>query len=951
MVVAAALALVFLWPSALRAQEMSLVGTITDATGGALPGVTVTAVHKESGNSYVGVTDTGGAFVINVLRTGAYAITTELTGFSTVKQDIEVQIGQRAALTFKMALSTLQETITVSGVAPLVEFTQSRVAGVIDQRQVQDLPLNGRNWMELTLLAPGSRANSVTESPIAGNPSAGSFQLNVDGIQVSNTMACARWGQPKFSRDAIDQFEMVTSRWDATQGRSTQVQVNVVTKAGGNRFTGTSSAYFRDDKLNSKDFIQNRVLPFSDQQFSTTYGGPIIRDRFHFFGYYDGQRNPSTPSYTSPYPKFNAVLGNKLLSLTDSKWGGRSDYQVSTNTRLMFRANGWVLDQPGASNTGGSGTHPSRSTTSTRENLGVLGSLSTVVSSKSLNEIKVGYSYVTSKDFSLVESPQISISGYTIGNVSFQPLYLTARVISVRDDFSTHWAKHSVRYGGELLRNQNIIYWPSNKFGTLLATQGGANALAARQTALGSTVEDWFPVWDDPSTWNLDALNPLVTQWSQSVPAPGTDFEIVHPNYNIATWFQDDWQILPRLTLNLGVRWDLLINALGEEIDFPPFRGRRGHEWTDVSPRLGFAYELSRKTAIRGGWGMYYQGVTDQPTHHSLIDKIVLGVTVFNDGRPDFASNPFKLGRGVIPTYEQALGMAGTRTTTGTLLSKSFEVPVTYQTTIGVQQQLLGDMSIKADFVLAQDRQTLTTRNINLIYRPENGVPYPISDVTKRVYPDWANANMRFSQGKQDYRALEMAFTKRMSHRWQASVTYTLAGQWNADVYPVNDGCEHPYTAPGVCNVPVTLAPDIFEPDLYLTGYQRHRGVVNGIWEAPLGMQVSGLLFYSDGGRGTTTSGLDVRGLGGGGTPRLRADGSLIPRNNWNNEDTVRTDLRVQRHFNLRRGMGLDIFIEAFNVFNDSTFSYTTNESNANFGRVSGSNPPRSGQIGFRVTY
>jgi hypothetical protein len=209
---------------------------------------------------------------------------------------------------------------------------------------------------------------------------------------------------------------------------------------------------------------------------------------------------------------------------------------------------------------------------------------------------------------------------------------------------------------------------------------------------------------------------------------------------------------------------------------------------------------------------------------------------------------------------------------------------------------------------------------------------------------------MRFSQGKQDYRALETAFTKRMSHRWQASVTYTLAFQYTADVYPVNDGCEHPYTAPGVCNVPVTIAPFLFEPDLYLTGSQRHRAVVNGIWEAPFGLQVSGLFFFSDGGRGTTTSGLDPLGLGVT-TNRLRADGSLIPRNNFNQDNTTRTDLRVQRHFNLPRGMGVDLFLEAFNAFNSATYSYTLNESNALFGQISGANQPRSGQLGIRFTY
>lgn len=607
----------------------------------------------------------------------------------------------------------------------------------------------------------------------------------------------------------------------------------------------------------------------------------------------------------------------------------------------MVRANGWDANIPGASATGGSTTHPSRSTTSTRVSRGAMASLTQVLSSRSVNEIKGGFSMVTSKDFSRVESPQVSMRGYTIGNVSYQPLYLTARSYTIRNDFSTHLGSHYVRLGGEFLRNQNIIYWPSNKFGILLANAANPPA----------NLEDLFPVWNDPRTWNLNALSGITQSWIQSVPRPGTDFEIVHPNHNIAAWLQDDWRVLPRLTLNLGVRWDLLLGTVGEDIDFPPFRTTRGHEWRDVAPRLGFAYEMTPSTALRGGWGIYYQGMTDQPTHHSMIDLVTVGTQVFNDGRPDFASNPYGLGPGVTPSFEQALAMAGTRNITGTLLSPSVQVPYTYQTTIGVQHQIGRDMSVKADFVLAQDRAGLTTRNIKLTYNPATGAPYPLADPTKRVYPNWASVSTRFSEDKSDYRALEMAFTKRMSNRWQLSVTYALAGTWAYDNLPINDGCTHPYTAPGVCNVPINLHPAIFENQLYLTGSQRHRGVVNGIWDGPYGLQVSGLLFYSDGGRSTTRSGLDVLRIGGGGTPRLRADGSLIPRNNWNNEDTIRTDLRVTRHFRLSPRVGLDLFAEAFNAFNDATFRYTLNESNRNFGRVSSANQPRSVQLGMRIAY
>ena len=277
-------------PFSAYAQEVTLQGAVTDSTEAVLPGATVTAVHIATGNAFVGVSDATGEYRIGSMRPGLYKVTAELNGFaSVVRENLELLVGQRATVNFKLQLSSVNETVTVTGASPLVDVVQSKLGGNVDTRQLSELPVNGRNWMDLTMLAPGSNANAVGESPIAtanrSEAHAGDFQLNLDGQQISNMMACARWGQPKFSRDAIGEFEFISSRFDATQGRSTGVQVNAVTKAGTNRYSGTLSGYFRDSSMNAKDFIVNRVLPYSDQQFSTTSGGPLRQDRNHFFGY------------------------------------------------------------------------------------------------------------------------------------------------------------------------------------------------------------------------------------------------------------------------------------------------------------------------------------------------------------------------------------------------------------------------------------------------------------------------------------------------------------------------------------------------------------------------------------------------------------------------------------------------------------------------------------------
>src|SRR5262249_33101728 len=161
-------------------------------------------------------------------------------------------VGQRGALNFTMTVSSIQESVTVTSEAPLIDTTQSRLGGNVDVRQVESLPLFGRNWTQLTMIAPGSRQNAVDESPFGSLPGS-SFQLNVDGQQATSTQSYTGFSpQPRFSRDAIGEFQLVSSRFDATQGRSMGVQVNAVTKAGTNSFSGSFGGYFRDDALNGE---------------------------------------------------------------------------------------------------------------------------------------------------------------------------------------------------------------------------------------------------------------------------------------------------------------------------------------------------------------------------------------------------------------------------------------------------------------------------------------------------------------------------------------------------------------------------------------------------------------------------------------------------------------------------------------------------------------------------
>src|SRR5215475_7727872 len=188
--------------------------------------------------------------------------------------------------------------------------------------------------MDLTMSSAGSRSNAPSEVP---QDRQGYFQTNVDGQSVTLTVCCAQ-NQPRYSKDSIAEFQLTTNRFDATQGRTMGMMVNAITKSGTNTFAGTFGGYFRRDNWNAEDFIQKKVLPYKDTQLSGTFGGPIVKDRIHFFGSYEYEHQPTTYSYNSQYPAFNIDVNfpsrvHKLM--------GRLDYQFSTATRLSVRASAY----------------------------------------------------------------------------------------------------------------------------------------------------------------------------------------------------------------------------------------------------------------------------------------------------------------------------------------------------------------------------------------------------------------------------------------------------------------------------------------------------------------------------------------------------------------------------------------------------------------------------------
>ena len=1004
-------------PLVAHAQDATLLGTVKDNTGGVLPGVTVTAVNEASGISFVSVTDERGLYRVPV-RAGVYKISAALVGFTTaVRPGVELLLGRQVTLNFDMQVSSLQETVTVTGEAPLLDTASSTVATNIDPRQVLQLPLNGRNWMDLTMGSAGSRSNASSEVP---QDRQGFFQTNVDGQSVTLTVCCAQ-NQPRYSKDSIAEFQLTTNRFDATQGRTMGMMVNAITKSGTNIFNGSLGGYFRNDAWNAADFIQKQVLPYKDQQISGTVGGPIIKDRVHFFANYEYERNPQTFTFGGPNGPF-PTAGPSINLNMDAKYqvqqgGGKVDLQFNPKNRLSGRYSHYKNLQPVTG--GGSTSHPSTASSNNRFTDQYFLTYTQVLTNNTINEIKGGlasnyYTLEPLAGWGLTGSrrppdtaqiligvtkgreigggaPLIQFSGYTIGSPGNNPQRTGEHNFQFRDDFTTAYemgGRHDVKIGGDAIKYTMAQGWCNVCDGRFTSTQ--------RPPA---NLEQLLPDWRDASTWNWNAMSPLFRDYSVTI--GNMSYDVHRQIY--AAWYQDDWKASNKLTLNMGVRYDLDHGAQGEWVKFLPWlSGKRPTDKNNLAPRLGFAYQVGARSVVRGGWGLFFTELEDDALHQSYILTQNSQITINNSGRPDFGSNPFG---GPKPTYEQILARAcdvvglpfNSPNCYARQIQNGSEIPFGAHDTsysqmlsIGMQHQFSANIALDSNVVFTGGRKEERRQNANSSINPATGANYPATgpttDLARLPFPTWGPIAAEIMNGRSNYYGWENTLTKRFGNRWQANATYTLSqfkddggiGQLTGPYITTLDPSANvtttlrPYTG--------TVAPDMGPLYQRAATDQRHRSTFNGIWDMGKGVQLSGLYFFGSGERRNTTWGSDLRNTGGASfqilTPpgttaasigalchcdvkgQTLADGTfLLDRAQLVGKPIHRVDMRIQKRINLGGRRNLEGMFEVFNIFNHKNYgSYTTTFSNAaNYGlpsfNASTAYAPRIVQLGVHFAF
>lgn len=926
---------------AASAQEASLAGTVVDGTKAALPGATVTATMIDTGRVTTTVSDGRGEYRLRGLQAGRYKVQAELSGFSTVViPDIELLVGQNRTLPFAMQVASLSETLTVTGEAPLVDVSSTQVAGNVDRRQMEELPLQGRNWMELAMQVKGITSNAVDNTPGVRDRQ---FQLNLDGQEITQQVAGSGFGQPKFSREAIAEFQVVTNLFDITQGRSLGIQVQAISRSGTNSFDGSVYGYFRDDKWNAKDFIANRVLPYGNQQIGGAIGGPLVKDKAHFFLSLERENEPNT-ILASP-----AALPGQSFSfdtkLVQNSFLGRGDWQVRPTDHLTLRASYWDWDNPF---TQVSGTeHPSQAAARSRKAINTVGTWAKVLSNTTLQEIKLGYTHFDWQNQlavpALANTPNYVFPGLTVGQRRNYPQEFFQDTFSARYDLTTTAGRHDMKFGGEFLRWHDTGQWQLLSRGEFIFT-GRPPDLNRR-----------FPAdaWNDPTRWDVTGLDSLVQRFDQNF----GDWTIDIPRPTWAVWAGDTWRINDSLTVNYGVRWDADWGALDPplittkatfnpvggppypDIDFGPgdlLYPNNLRDLGSVAPRGGFSWNVggNGNFVVRGGSGLYYS-IPDSNTTFSIQSfngERILVNSFRNDGQPGFIADPTR-GRtpedffsGRVPLPPQ-----GPR-----VIAHDYQMPSTWQSTIGFQSQIGTQLGFEADLTHWKGYHFANQRDPNLFFNPATG--YNRNPAQGRPDPAYSQIQWLESNGSADYAALSSAITRRYRNNWQAAMSYTLMLFMNDDTTGFQSQGNNP-----------------FDPDAEWarsTDFQRHTVRFNGIWRLPYDLSLSGAYLFGSGNYYSTT--YSANPFGHTGTNRYvtapltvnpaaldrfdgkatYAVGEVIPRNALKGQPLHRVDARLSKDVNLPRGIKLTGIAEVFNVLNHKNYgAYNAQINTATFGQ------------------
>ena len=919
-------------PTPVLAQSSTgqITGTVVDSTGGGLPGATVTATQAETG-AVRSTTSTGtGVFTLPLLPIGDYSVAAELPGFAPTRAaNVNVAVGGDSSLRLVMEPAGVQAAVTVTGEAPLIQSTRSQVDSVVNERAIQNLPANGRNFIDFVLTTPGVVKDNFRVGDIVFAGQRGTLNsLVVDGADNNNTFfgqALGRTGTGRapyqFSQDTVKEFQVNLNAYTAEYGRAGGAVINVVTKSGTNDFHGSGFYFYRDRKLNEIEYFDefnNRPkAPYHYDQFGGSLGGPIIREKLFFFANYDGQRNttPNTvvlniPANTPTDP--DTVAGIQRLEALAGSWDRKqdqdtfflkTDWEMFSNSRFTLRYNRQDFTGVGFES-GGSNIAFEHTGDSLVETDTIAGSLTTSLSPTVFNELRGQWAKDHEPGTANSSNPEATInqSGATvliIGENFFSPRETTIKRFQIADTLTWLLGSHTLRGGADYLQDEIFNFFPGNFFGSYTFASIGS--------------------------FHRGVPSGTGERYVQAFAGPGTSGPVTNPDQtDISGFMQDEWRIRPSFTLNLGVRYDYQDITQPETRNLDPQLLAAGL-FTDVIPvdednfagRLGFAWSPNDQTVVRGGYGLFY----------GRTPAIMVGTAHSNNG---INVSTITFTGASVPTYPNrfdsppAGGAAAVPSIA--LFDPQFENPTVHQASIGVDRALTTDLAIGVSYLYVKGEDLPRSIDINVGTPVDTPVPIQgdgtatVRRYTSRPFPNFFRVVQFQSSAESEYNGLTLELNKRYSRNWQAKVAYTYSKvidtKPDATAVVVSSTDDAKYAMD-----PLDLEGDKGPGDNDV----RHRAVLSGVWNLDYAGDIQNPFMRA------LASGWTIAGIFSfqTGMPYSRqVNGDLNNDRNDRNDrspgakrnaerlpSTASFDPRISRHIPIGP-VDVELIVEAFNLFN-----------------------------------
>lgn len=973
--------LVFLLAGGIASAQQGtseLRGKVADAQGGVLPGVSVTVTNQDTGMFRSTIAGSDGSFIASGLVPGVYVVTAELQGFKKFeRRDVRLEVGRTTSLDVEMQVGGLEETVSVTAESPLVDLTSKEIGGNITSDTLVKLPSVNGNFVGFVGLLPGIVPSVSTESfgsdSIAVNgqdPRNNNYML--DGGNNNDDVIGQRAGtQARTPIEAIQEFQVITGQYDAQYGRTSGAVVNAVTKSGTNNFKGVAFAFGQNADLTEKDYFSKlNDTPKPDtsyQRWGGTLGGPIVKNKIHFFG--------SLERFAIDRPNAINIPARPQLNGTeitrDRVWNTiiRGDHQINSNNTYSVR---WLREQSPQVNQIIGAVTPAAAREESDVDQTVSVSYNRVMGSTKVSTFRVTW---TRENVTFANNC-FNTNGRDLSQC---PVTLAYQDFTDQQDNTAQ-----ARINDGIQAEETMAWFVPNKKGDHDIKFGAQYSYSAAFNTNQGNLNGTFSFGRNNQVFNPAIPSTYPDRFTIRVGGPSIFYQKAH---YIAGFVQDKWRMGNNVTLNLGLRYDYEALPL-HTADDPMVGDEHPADGNNIAPRLGLTYDINGNSVIRAGLGRFFD-----KTHFEVIGGLFTGTpftssftvnfpTAAADNGPrtgQLPTDPFLVNGPVINrTLLNQLYPGGQllRNTGATWDNPDRRVPYTDEVTIGYERQLGPQVSASVDYVHSRGRDLLMQFNLNPQIRSNPVVasstlartPLPqlnaaVAQLAQKYgtfAPFTTNVIQYVNAGELNYNALMFQVKKRFSNNYSAQVSYTLAksrGNTSGNGAPIsnfqvgsdmhlelNEGPtdfdnRHNFTVSGTALIPKTGGLNVSWVMRALSG--RPFSLTNGNVDPDL--------------NGTSAEPLPAGSYSGTGNNAFTVDDYKSERNGAYGPGFFNLDARLGYRIRVPGDRALELSADIFNLTNRTNFlNPTGNQASAQFLLLTGystSYTPRKAQLGVRFEF